>query len=251
MRDDRPPLNKGEIMLFNSEERFSDSPLVERIWRAESERAGDFLSVAASHWEMVVSRYQGQTTVTVRGPETKPTLMHVTLVDAEWFGIIFKHGTVLPYLPVGALVDADVDLPDASSQSFWLNGSAWEFPHYENADIFVNRLVRRGLLVRDPVVESVLRGEARDLSPRSIQRHFLRATGLTHGSIRQIERARQATMLLQGGSSILEVVEHTGYADQAHLTRSLKRFIGKTPTQIIQKTEPQQLSLLFKTEPFW
>jgi len=236
-------------MIFNFEERPSDSPFVERIWRAQSERTGDFLSVAASQWEMVVSKYRGETTVTVRGPETKATPMHVTLVGSEFFGIVFKYGAFMPHFPVSDLVDGDVDLPDASSKSFWLNGSAWQFPNYENADTFVDRLTRAGLLVRDPLVESALHGEPPELSPRSIQRRVLQATGLTQGSIRQIERARYATTLLQEGISILDTVDLAGYADQAHLTRALKYLIGKTPAQIIRKSEPEQMSLLFKTAP--
>jgi len=235
-------------MIFSFEERLSDSPFVERIWRAQSERTGDFLSVAASQWEMVVSKYQGETTITVRGPETKVTPLHVTLVGAEFFGIIFKYGAFMPRFPVRSLVDGDLDLPDASSQSFWLEGSAWQFPNYENADTFVERLVREDLLVCDPLIGPVLRGEPQELSPRSVQRRFVQATGLTQGSIRKIERARHATLLLQQGVSILDTVERAGYADQAHLTRSLKHLIGKTPTQIINKSEPEQLSLLFKTE---
>ena len=235
-------------MLFTFEERLSDSPFVERIWQAQSERTGGFLSVAASQWEMVVSKYRGETTMTVRGPETKATSMDVTLVGAEFFGIIFKYGAFMPYFPVSDLVDGDVDLPDASSKSFWLNGSAWQFPNYENADTFVNRLVRESLLDCDPIIAPVLRGEPQDLSLRSVQRRFLQATGLTQSSIRQIERARYATILLQQGISILDTVEQAGYADQAHLTRALKYLIGKTPAQIINKSEPEQLSLLFKTE---
>ena len=235
-------------MIFSFEERFSDSPFVERIWRAQSERTGGFLSIAASHWEMVVSQYQDETLVTIRGPETKVTSMEVTVVGNEFFGIIFKHGVFMPPFPVGDLVDGDVNLPDASSKSFWLHGSAWRFPNYENADTFVEKLVREDLLVCDPIVEPVLRGEQQELSPRSIQRRFLQATGLTQGSIRKIERARQATILLQQGVSILDTVEEAGYSDQAHLTRALKQLIGKTPTQIINKKEPEQMSLLFKTE---
>jgi len=235
-------------MLFTFDERPSDSPFVERIWCAQGERAGDFLSVAASHWEMVVSKYRDQTTMTVRGPETKPTPMYVNLVGSEFYGIIFKYGVSMPQFPIRDLVDGDVDLPDASSKSFWLHGATWQFPNYENADTFVDWLVREGILVCDPVVESALRGEPLELSTRSVQRRFLQATGLTQGSIRQIERARHATMLLQGGVSILDTVEQAGYSDQAHLTRSLKYLIGKTPAQIINKSEPEQLSLLFKTE---
>jgi Helix-turn-helix domain len=237
-------------MLFTFDERPSDSPYVERIWCAQSERAGDFLSVAASHWEMVVSKYRGQTIMTVRGPETKVTPMHVNLVGSEFYGIIFKYGVFMPHLPVGDLVDGDVDLPDASSKSFWLNGAAWQFPNYENADTFVRRLVRGGILVCDPIVDSALRGEPLELSTRSVQRRFVQATGLTQGSIRKIERARQATILLGQGLSILDTVERVGYSDQAHLSRALKYLIGKTPTQIINKSEPEQMSLLFKTEPF-
>jgi hypothetical protein len=237
-------------MIFSFEERLSDSPFVERIWRARSKRTGDFLSVAASQWEMVVSKYRDETTVTVRGPETKVTSMQVHLMEREWFGIIFKHGAFMPHFPVSDLVDGDLDLPDASSKSFWLNGSAWQFPTYENVDTFVERLVRADLLVCDSIIQPVLRGEPQELSPRSIQRRFLQATGLSQGSIRKIERARQATILLGQGISILNTVERAGYSDQAHLTRELKHLIGKTPTQIINKSEPEQMSLLFKTETF-
>jgi AraC-like DNA-binding protein len=235
-------------MIFRFEERESNSPFVDRVWRAESERAGSFSSVATSQWEMVISKYRGETTITLRGPETKATSLDCSLVGAEWMGIIFKHGTVLPYLPAGMLVDGDIDLPDASGTAFWLQGSAWQFPDYGNADAFVDKLTRRELLAHDPIVESALRGEPQELSPRSIQRHFLQATGLTHNSIRQIERARYATILLQQGVSIPDTIDQAGYADQAHLTRSLKYFIGKTPSQIVRKTEPEQLSLLYQTE---
>jgi AraC-like DNA-binding protein len=71
---------------------------------------------------------------------------------------------------------------------------------------------------------------------------------LTQGTVRQIERARRATLFLQQGISILDTVDLTGYADQAHMTRALKRYIGITPTQILNKSESVQTSLLFQTE---
>jgi methylphosphotriester-DNA--protein-cysteine methyltransferase len=83
--------------------------------------------------------------------------------------------------------------------------------------------VRQGLLVHDPIVDTVLQGEVSDLSARSTQRRFLRATGLTHTIVRQIERARYATMLLKLGTSILDTVFEAGYFDQPHLTRSVKQ----------------------------
>jgi hypothetical protein len=235
-------------MLFNFDERPSNSPFVERIWWAECERTGEFLSIAASQWEIVVSKYQGETTITVRGPETRATSRHVNFVGGEFFGIIFKYGAFMPSFPVSGLVDGDLDLPEASGKSFWLKGSAWQFPTYENADTFVERLLSEDLLICDPIIQPVLHHEPQELSPRTVQRRFVHATGLTQGSIRKIERARRATILLQQGVSILDTVELAGYSDQAHLTRSLKDLIGKTPTQIINNSEPAQMSLLFKTE---
>jgi methylphosphotriester-DNA--protein-cysteine methyltransferase len=55
---------------------------------------------------------------------------------------------------------------------------------------------------------------------------------LTHTLITQIERAQRAARLLECGATILDVVERAGYADQPHLGRSLRRFLGHTPARI-------------------
>jgi AraC-like DNA-binding protein len=235
-------------MTFTIEETPSDSPFIERIWHGRSEQAGSFISIAAINWEMVVTKYRGKLTFTVRGPETKPTLIGDYPAEMEWFGIDFKPGTFMPLLPPAKLIDfQDVNLPDASSKSFWLNGSAWQYPNYENADTFVERLVRDDLLVQDCVVEEVLQHRPQALSPRSIQYRFLRATGLTHRTIQQIERARYATACLKQGMSILDVVHAAGYFDQPHLTRALKRYIGLTPTEVMD-VQLSKLSSLSPTE---
>jgi len=234
-------------MFLIFEDRPSDSPFVERIWRCHSERAGAFHSIAASHWEMVVTRHRGKTTLTVRGPETKATMADCP-AEGAWIGIRFKLGTFMPQLPVRDIRDRrDVNLPDASGHSFRLNGSAWEYPDFENAETFVSRLAHDGLIARDLTVAAALQGQLKDLSLRSAQRHFLQAAGMTHSAFRQIERARLATNLLKQGVSILDTVHEAGYFDQAHLTRSLKYLIGRTPAKIARGD--QQLSFLYNTTP--
>jgi AraC-like DNA-binding protein len=218
------------------DERSANSSFVEMVWRTHSERAGTFTSVAASNWEMVFATFNGQTMITARGPETKASEADYP-ADAEFFGIIFKLGTFMPHLPVRTLLDRrDATLPEASSNSFWLHGSAWELPTFENADVFVDRLIRQGILVRDPVVEAAIQGHTPDMSARSLQYRFLRATGLTHKTIQQIERALSAVSLLERGTPISDTAFELGYFDQAHLTNSLKRFIGRTPAQIARKS---------------
>jgi AraC-like DNA-binding protein len=232
------------------EEKPSDSPFVETIWRSQGEQAGPFISMADSHYAIVIAKSGGKTVVTVRGPETRATLAQ-SLANVEYFGIRFKPGTFMSFMPAKMVIDRrDLNLPEVASRSFWLNGSAWEIPDYENADTFVDWLIRDGLLVYDPVVDAMLKGQPVDLSLRSVQRRFLQTTGLTHNAMHQIERARFAVSLLKQGVSILDTVYQAGYFDQPHLTRSLKHFIGLTPSQIIDQNRLERLSFLYKTKPF-
>jgi hypothetical protein len=225
-------------MKFVFEERPSDSPYVDSVWSTQTANSGSFISVAESHWGMVVTRQNKNAYLTIRGPETKAMPSPVP-ANAEIFGIIFKIGTFMPDLPASDLVNEGMDLPEATGKTFWLHGSAWQFPDFDNADTFVDKLVREGLLVHEPLVESVLQGRPQPLSIRTVRRRFLRATGLTHGTIFQIERARRAMTLLQQGASILDTVYDAGYFDQPHLTRSLKHFFGQTPAQIVQPGEAE------------
>jgi hypothetical protein len=226
----------GESMEFAFDTRPANSPLVEMVWHTHSERPGTFTSVAVSNWEMVITIFGGKTMITARGPETKASQADFP-ADAEFFGITFKLGTFMPHLPMKTLLDRqDATLPKASSKSFWLCGSAWELPTFEIADVFVDRLIRQGMLVRDPVVEAAIQGHTPDMSIRSLQYRFLQATGLTHKRIQQIERARSAVSLLERGTPISDTAYELGYFDQAHLSNSLKRFVGSTPAQIAQKS---------------
>src|SRR5215475_4334173 len=171
-------------MLFRIEEKPSDSPFVDRIWRSQGERVGTFISQSKVNSEIVLTRYQGKTTLTVRGPETKATFLDYQSIGAEYLGITLKLGAFIPHLLPKNLRDLrDVNLPEATSQSFWLHGSAWQFPNYENADTFIARLVREGLLTTDPLVDAVLQGHSQALSMRSVQYRFLNATGLTNRTI--------------------------------------------------------------------
>jgi hypothetical protein len=222
---------KRAAELFDFETRPSSSPLVTTTWQTRSEPEESFISVAVIQWEMVVTRQEEGAWLTVRGPETKATTAPIP-TDAEFFGIQFSLGTFMPGLHLRQLVDGSLTLPLVSSTSFWLDGSAWELPGPGNADVFVDRLVRAGLLVHDPVASAAVHDDVDGLSTRSVERRVARATGLTRGAIRQIQRAEHAVELLGRGVPALDVARRAGYADQPHLTRSLKRFVGQTPSQI-------------------
>lgn len=223
-------------MILDFDTRGSDSPLVQSIWRSRSEGGGSFISTAVSQWEMVVTKQRDQLTLSVRGPETQASPAPVP-EDAAFFGIIFKHGVFMPQLPKSELVDQEIHLNESIHNAFQFLGSSWQFPTFENVDTFVNRLVRADILSFDTLVEDALQGEMIPLSQRSIQRRFLHVTGLTYKTIKQIERAQQASSLLQSGMPITETAYAVGYFDQAHLTNALKRFYGQTPAQIANQAQ--------------
>lgn len=236
------------MFIHFDQSRQSDSPFIERVWSCHSERAGTFLSVAACNWEMVVSRLEGQAMLTVRGPETRPSELPCP-ADGEWFAIRFKSGTFMPQFPVGRLLNnLGVTLPQVSRHTFLLDGRKWELPTFDNAEWFVKRLVNKDLVERDPEITAALNDEPRAFSTRTAQRRFLRVMGMPYNVMRQIERARFAVNLLRENVSIADVVWQCGYYDHAHLTRSLRRWIGVPPSKVTDSDI--QLSFLYKTEGF-
>jgi hypothetical protein len=213
------------------EGRESDSPYIEAVWRG---RAGsDYAPVcpASSRWHLLFLRQHGRVKVSVEGPLTKAT--PVTQAEGtEWFGVTFPLGTFLLSVSLRHLLDERATLPLAANTSFELASTSFPLPDYDNIETFVERLVREDLLVSDPVVKAVLAGHPPEMSLRTVRRRFLFATGLTYKVISQIERAKQTADLLERGLSLLDGAYQAGYADQSHMTRSLKHFIGYTPAHI-------------------
>ena len=223
-------------LLF--EERSSDSPYIETITRGWTVSDGSTIRPAEIHWHMVFTRHSGAMYPLYVGPlTTSGTVSWGEGGEILW--IEFKLGTFMPHLPVRDFLDVETSLPDAASNSFWLKGSTWQFPDFENVETFIERLVREEILVSDPVVAAALQDQPPDISLRTVRHRFLQSTGLTQSHIRQFERAQRAEALLKQGTSILDTVHELGYFDQPHLTRTLKQFIGHTPAQIVRMGQPE------------
>ncbi|MFE0018653.1 helix-turn-helix domain-containing protein [Mesorhizobium sp. NPDC059054] len=215
--------------IFPIESRVEPSDFVERIWRTHSVAADSMISVAVPHWQIVVVKQADRpASMLVRGPETAASIVGIPR-DAEFLGIELKIGTFIPDLAPDTLVDIGKELASTSPSRVHLAGSSWEIPDFENAADFIRHLAKADVLVRDPIVDQTLSRKPVEVTERSVQRRFLRATGLSYGMVRQIERAERTAALLMAGTSILDAVDIAGYSDQAHMTRSLRRFLGKTP----------------------
>jgi AraC-like DNA-binding protein len=219
------------------EERLSDSPFVEKVTHGWTLEEGSTIRPAEINWHMVFVKHPGGLHSMVVGP-LRTSGIASWGEGAEILWIKFKLGVFLPHLPTRNYLDGETILPDASGKRFWLEGSAREIPDYENVETFIERLVHEDELVHDPVIRAALADQLQEISSRTVRHRFLQATGLTQNHIRQYERAQRAAALLRKGVSILDTVFEAGYFDQPHLTRSLKKFIGFTPVEIIRDSNP-------------
>lgn len=218
-------------MTLFTEGRLSDSPFVDSIWRGRADADQTLMCPADGRWNLSFAKLNGRLKVLVEGPMTKAVpKTHVEGID--WLVIKLKLGVFLPAVSAREYLNGSALLPETASQSFWLHSAIWQMPDYENADTFVDWLVRDEVVQLNPLVNAVLQDQPRTVAERTLRHHFQQTTGLTQSHIRQIERARDAMSLLQQDISILDVVDRLGYADQPHLTRSLKRFMGYTPRQV-------------------
>ncbi|MEV4010884.1 helix-turn-helix domain-containing protein [Nonomuraea angiospora] len=218
-------------MTLRFETRASDSPWVDTVWSCTSERVAEMTSVAAVCWGLVFWKRDGRAYAGISGPETRAGTAPVP-EGATFVGIEFALGTSLRAVPTRALVDGGVELPEVTRGTFLLDGVRWESPGPDDAEALVDRLVRSGAVVRDPIVTEVRRGHRPAISGRTVERRFREATGLTQGAVRQIERARRASVLLAGGVLATDVVSRLGYFDEPHLARALRRYVGRTARQL-------------------
>jgi hypothetical protein len=224
-------------MTFEYEEKPSQSRFVDVIWRTHDTSDGTYLAAADACWDMVFIRSVHGNRALLSGPSSTITPVPYRAGNRN-VGIRFHRGTFLTHVPASAMVDTTESLTMPAEETFLLAGLEFRLPTYETVDEFIADLERLDLLSDDAVAMAALRGEEPETSTRSVQRHVSTATGLSANRIRQIVRAREAAERLMQGDPILDVAHDLGYADQAHLTRDVKRLTGYTPGQTKRRDEP-------------
>jgi hypothetical protein len=217
--------------------RGAEAPLVQRITRVVFDGDGGDVTTPDGCWDLVVMRQRGEVTVLQTGVITRPVPLDFASGD-EYVCITFKPGVFMPSMPGELMVDRGLVRPTVNARSFWFDGDTLEIPTFDNAEVLVDRWMRRGVLVRDEIVAGIVEGSPRASSPRSVQRHFQHSMGVTAKRFEQIERARRAVDLLVQGRAAVAIAQELGYADQSHLTRALKVLQGRTPGEIARSSHP-------------
>lgn len=89
------------------------------------------------------------------------------------------------------------------------------------------------------------------ISGRQMSRRFVAAVGYGPKTLQAVLRCQRLLHIAsqtRARLSLVELAMSAGYADQAHMTREVRRFAGRTPTQLLPTAASTlQMSDLFKT----
>lgn len=202
-------------------------PFVNCLWWIRVDEAGEWGDVARETWGLAfIRRIDGTMAAELVGPSYR----HVTFggdVGDEYWGADFHPHVTMRGVDKPALTGKFVRLPVADGQ-FWVGNDAYPIPGFAELEGFLAGLGRQGIISSQ--AHAIVHQAT--VSRRSNQRYYRQTVGLSRRQSEQIKRAEQAASLLRTGMSPAEVAAEAGYADQAHLTRSLKKFLGRTPARL-------------------
>ncbi len=219
------------------------SPVVEAVTHTTFTADGVVPFRPDGCWDIVVLKGRHGTAVLRTGLTTAPVAHGVEAGD-EILAVSFRASSYMALMPGETMRDTGVVLPAIGRDRFWLGTDVMEIPTFETVDAFVASLLRRGLVEDNRLVASVVAGQPLAMSERTLQRHFLKTTGLTYKAFSQIERAGRALALLRQGRPAADVAFALGYADQPHLIRSVKAIMGGTPRQLAADDPAQSVGNL-------
>jgi hypothetical protein len=191
-----------------------------------------FTVVPDGSWGFIVHRSGDSVAAFVTGSTTRPVRVSLRAGD-EIISVSLAASAYSPERSAVSLIDKAQLLPDAGPRKVWWSPQhKIELPTIETAGDFVAALIKREQLILNKSVAAVLAGHTPYISQRTLQRHFLQTTGMTHNYWQQIQRAQRAVSALRLGKSLAEVAYESGYVDQSHMTRWLKQIVGRTPAAI-------------------
>jgi hypothetical protein len=223
-------------MSYTYEEKRIDSLYVDKIWHTVTTSDGVFTAGLDGNWDIIISRSAKNIHVSVNGVG-KHAVEVPYVAGMDTVGIALKPGVFLQDLKGKDIVDSQHTLSKGNTPYVQIGEHLLKIPDFTSAELFIDELIKKGILLLNATVSSLSEGTTEGISDRSLRRHTLSTTGLSPYFFHQIQRAQQATQLLQKGMPIAQVAVEAGYTDQAHMTKAVKALMGLTPAQIIARSK--------------
>lgn len=200
---------------------------------SENIEDGVYRATPDGSWDLItLVQPDGSRSMMITGQATKTMLVPYSAGTSSVV-ISFVPGAYLEGYHLPKIVDSFEILPSADDDHFQLVGHMFEFPkNFDEAEALVAELAQLEILKLNSVVDRTLKGSGLAMSARARQRHFTNTTGITRKSFEQIKQAQQAVSRLKQGAKPSDVAAETGYSDQPHLARSLKKIMSTKPSRV-------------------
>lgn len=211
-------------------ERSSELEAIDSVWTGIASEVTPRTVLADPCSSIIFIKGSDSGEVTLRGPETKPR-GDILLPGYTWIGIRLKPGIQLKGFPPHQLTDKFHTIPADSSGHFEFEGTQLQFPDFENVELLVERMYDLGYLSGEAV--NAQESSKQGISTKSYSRYIKRSTGLPPYKLHQLQRMAEALRLLRQGMPAATVASQLGFADQAHLSRAAKQFLGHTPKELL------------------
>ncbi len=212
--------------------RDSEHPLIETVWQTKNTADGVYQATPDASWDLIVLiAADGSKQMMITGQATRP--MQVPYQKGTGSVVIsFVAGAYMPHYPAENLLDQVEMLPNFDADHFSMAGHTFPFPTFENAEDLVEQMIKLHILKYDEIVGGILTEDPKAISERAQQRHFKKSTGLSQKYLEQIKQAQSAVSLLQQGKKPVDVAHDTGYSDQSHMAKSLKKIMDTKPSKV-------------------
>lgn len=212
-------------------ERSSELEAIDSVWTGIASEITPRTVLADPCTSIILVKGGDNSEVILRGPETQPR-GDILLPGYTWIGIRLKPGVRLKNFPAQQFADKFRTLPASRNGQFEFEGTLLQFPDFESVEKLIQQMYNLGYLSGTPLNSQV---EPRQgMSAKTHSRYIKRITGLSPYKLHQLQRMAEALRLLRQGTPAATVASQLGFADQAHLTRAAKQFLGHTPKELLQ-----------------
>ena len=218
------------------EERPGRIAEVRTVWRAEVTAAGRYPINGSEYWGIsFIRRVDGTLAGELDGPTFE--VHEVDSVQGErYWGVELAPWVTVQGLPKQPILGLTLALQVDGSR-VRLDDAWWPVPAYDEIEAWVEDLVASGTLVVDREIRRALGGDRVGATDRTWQRRYRSVVGLTAAQVKRARRVEQAFALLQSGMPPAEAAVAAGFADQAHLTRSMRLIRGRTPASVLSAAQ--------------
>jgi hypothetical protein len=221
-------MNKTE---HNWRERTSELESIASVWTGTASEITPRTVLADPCISIILVKSNDSAEVIIRGPETKPR-SEILLPGYTWTGIRLQPGVQLKNFPTQHFTDSFRMLPADSNGRFQFEGTLLQFPDFNNAEQLIEQMHDLGYI--SGKVFNSQEFPKQGMSSKSYYRFIKRSTGLSPYKLHQLQRMAEAFHLLRQGVSPATVAAELGFADQAHLHRAVKQFLGHTPKELLR-----------------